>query len=261
MISRTDIEPNKHGPENRVAFITGASSGIGRGIALRLAASGYKVAVLGRREEGTRRVVEEIVAAGGIAVGHVLDIVDRAQVDAAVASVREELGPITVLVACAGIAEGVTIMHITQESWERMIAVNLTGTFNCIQATLPDMFAAQWGRIVTFSSSAAQSGTPDRAHYCAAKAGVIGLTKSVALETAPHGITVNTITPSIIDTPMSRDPESLGNNPMMDVIAGMTPVRRVGTVDDVATMAAYLVSDDAGFITGQQMNVNGGWYL
>jgi NAD(P)-dependent dehydrogenase (short-subunit alcohol dehydrogenase family) len=139
--------------------------------------------------------------------------------------------------------------------------VNLTGTFHCLQAAVPDMLAAGWGRIVTISSSSAQSGAVRMAHYVASKGGVVALTKALALELAPKGITVNTIPPGFIDTPMARRAEARGDLPSIDAVASRTPVRRAGTPDDIAAACAFLCSDDAGYITGQCINVNGGWYL
>ncbi len=165
------------------------------------------------------------------------------------------------MVTSAGLDEFSPFTDITAESWERVLRVNLTGTFHCLQAVVPDMLAAGWGRIVTISSSSAQSGAAKMAHYVASKGGVIGLTKALAVELAPHGITVNTIPPAIIDTPMARRAEAAGDVPSIDVIAKATPVRRAGTPDDVAAACAYLCSDEAGYVTGQQIGVNGGWYL
>jgi NAD(P)-dependent dehydrogenase (short-subunit alcohol dehydrogenase family) len=190
-----------------------------------------------------------------------VDVSERAAVDRALQQVRDELGPVLILITCAGVEAFHSITDITIETWQRILAVNLTGTFHCIQAVVPDMLAAKWGRIVTISSSSAQSGAPRMAHYVASKAGVIGLTKAVAVELAPHGITVNSIPPSIIDTPMAREAEKKGDFPGVDVIAGLTPVRRAGTPDDVAAACAFLCSEHAGFITGQLIGVNGGWYL
>ena len=132
-----------------------------------------------------------------------------------------------------------------------MLAVNLTGTFHCMQAAIPDMLAAGWGRIVTISSSSAQSGADRMAHYVASKGGVVGLTKALAVEYAPSGITVNTIPPGFIDTPMARRAEARGDLPSIDAVAARTPVRRAGTPDDIAAACAFLCSDDAGYITGQ----------
>ena len=177
------------------------------------------------------------------------------------AKVRAELGPIEIIVTSAGFDEFQSFTDITLEAWDRMLAVNLTGTFHCMQAAIPDMLAAGWGRIVTISSSSAQSGAARMAHYVASKGGVIGLTKALAVEYAPNGITVNTIPPGFIDTPMARRAEARGDLPSIDAVAARTPVRRAGTPDDIAAACAFLCSDEAGYITGQLIGVNGGWYL
>ena len=246
---------------NRVAVVTGAASGIGLGIARRLATQGYRVALLDLQGKAARSAAEELRATGAEAIAAEVDVVDRAAVDHALDAVRAEFGPVEVMVTSAGIEDTGPITDITVQAWERVLAVNLTGTFHCVQAVVPDMLAAGWGRIVTISSSSAQSGAPDRAHYVASKGGVIALTKALAVELAPRGITVNTIPPSIIDTPMVDAATALGSFPGIDVIAGMTPVRRAGTADDVAAACAFLCSDEAGFITGQLIGVNGGWYI
>ena len=142
-----------------------------------------------------------------------------------------------------------------------MIAVNLTGTFNCLQAAVPDMLAGGWGRIVTISSSSAQSGAKRMAHYVASKGGVIGITKALAVELAPNGITVNTIPPGFIDTPMVRRAEDKGDLPDVNLIAKQTPVRACRHAEDIAAACVFLCSEEAGYITGQALNVNGGWYL
>ena len=177
------------------------------------------------------------------------------------AQVRAELGPIEIIVTSAGFDEFQSFTDISIEAWDRMLAVNLTGTFHCIQAVIPDMLAAGWGRIVTISSSSAQSGANRMAHYVASKGGVVGLTKALAVEYAPHGITVNTIPPGFIDTPMARKAEERGDLPNFDAVVARTPVRRAGTPEDIAAACAFLCSDEASYITGQAINVNGGWYL
>src|SRR5207342_3102508 len=187
-----------------------------------------------------------------------VDVSDRAAVDTALDQVRAELGPIEIMVTSAGFEP---FVEITVESWERILAVNLTGTFHCVQAAVPDMLNAGWGRIVTISSSSAQSGAARMAHYVASKGGVIGLTKALALEYAPNGITVNTIPPGFVDTPMVRRAEARGDLPNVDAVVARTPVRRAGTPDDIAAACAFLCSEDAGYITGQVIGVNGGWYL
>jgi 2-hydroxycyclohexanecarboxyl-CoA dehydrogenase len=202
-----------------------------------------------------------VQASGVRAVSAGIDVSDRAAVDGALQQVRADLGPISIMVTSAGIDRFEKFTEISLESWDRMLAVNLTGTFHCVQAAVPDMLAAGWGRIVTISSSSAQSGVARMVHYVASKGGVVGLTKALALELAPHGITVNTIPPGFIDTEMARRAEARGDLPSIDAVAKRTPVRRAGTPDDIAAACAFLCSDDAGYITGQLIGVNGGWYL
>jgi 2-hydroxycyclohexanecarboxyl-CoA dehydrogenase len=249
------------GSMSRVAVVTGAASGIGLAVARHLAEQGHRVALLDQQGDAVRQAAEDLRAAGATAVAAAVDVTDRPAVDAALQHVRDELGPVLIMVTSAGVEAFHSITDITIETWERILAVNLTGTFHCIQAVIPDMLAARWGRIVTISSSSAQSGAPRMAHYVASKGGVIGLTKALAVELAPHGITVNTIPPSIIDTPMARHAEAARDFPGVEAIAAMTPVRRAGTPDDVAAACAFLCSDHASFITGQLIGVNGGWYL
>jgi 2-hydroxycyclohexanecarboxyl-CoA dehydrogenase len=246
---------------SQVAVVTGGAAGMGLAISRRLAQEGHGVAVLDLDGDAAEQAAAELRSSGAKAVAAAMDVSDRAAVDAALAQVRAELGPIEIMVTSAGIDRFEPFTEITVGSWERMLAVNLTGTFHCLQAAVPDMLAAGWGRIVTISSSSAQSGSRRMAHYVASKGGVIGLTKALALELAPHGITVNTIPPGFIDTPMARRAEERGDLPSIDAVAAQTPVRRAGTPDDIAAACVFLCSEDAGYITGQQINVNGGWYL
>ncbi len=246
---------------SRVAVVTGAASGMGRAIAQRLAAAGDAVAVLDLDGDAARSTADELQSDGASALGIAVDVSDRAGVDDALAKVRADLGPVAIMVTSAGIDEFQAFVDITPDAWERILTVNLTGTFHCLQAAVPDMLAAKWGRIVTISSSSAQSGAARMAHYAASKGGVIALTKSLALELSPHGITVNTIPPGFIDTPMSRRAEAQGDLADFDAIANYIPVRRAGTPDDIAAACAFLCSDDAGYITGQIIGVNGGRYL
>ncbi|MGZ4737586.1 MAG: SDR family NAD(P)-dependent oxidoreductase [Acidimicrobiia bacterium] len=246
---------------SRVAVVTGAASGMGLAVCRRLADAGHRVALLDLHGDAAERCAENLRTTGARALAAEVDVSDRGAVDEALRKVRTELGPIEIVVTSAGLDEFVSFTDITREAWERMLAVNLTGTFHCLQAAVPDMLAAGWGRIVTISSSSAQSGAARMAHYVASKGGVIGLTKALAVELAPHGITVNTIPPGFIDTPMARRAEAAGDLPSIDAVAARTPVRRAGTPDDVAAACAFLCSDDAGYITGQLIGVNGGWYL
>lgn len=245
----------------RVAVVTGGGSGMGRAICHRLAAQGHGVAVLDIDGDTTEQVAKEIEAEGGRAVAVAVDVSDRAAVDAAMDQARAAFGPIGILVTSAGIEGFVSFLDIDVAAWERMLAVNLTGAFHCMQSVVPDMVAANWGRIVTISSSSAQSGTRRMAHYVASKGGVIALTKAVALDLASKGITVNTIPPGAIDTPMMRRPMESGAMATLDQVVARAPLGRLGTPEDIAAACAFLCSEDAGYITGQQINVNGAWYI
>jgi len=247
---------------SRVAVVTGGASGIGRGVARRFAADGYAVGILDRDGSGARTAAEQLQEGGAQAVAVEVDVTDWPAVDGAFARVRSELGPVTILVTSAGIEAFDPLLEITPQRWEQVIAVNLTGTFSCVQAAVPDMLAAGWGRIVTISSQSAQSGAPNMAHYSASKGGVIALTKALAVDLARQGITVNTIAPSVVDTPMARAATEAGNFPGIDVIAPMIPLGRAGTPADIAAACSYLCSmEDGSYITGQLLAVNGGMYI
>jgi NAD(P)-dependent dehydrogenase (short-subunit alcohol dehydrogenase family) len=246
-------------PARKVAVVTGGGSGIGLAISQRLAVDGTAIAVLDLDGTSADEAAAKIAAAGGSAVGMAVDVTDRAALEAAVADVATQLGPPTILVNNAGLQGFEPFLKITPERWNRILEVNLTGTFHCCQVVLPHMLEARWGRIVNISSSSAQGGQPLMAHYVSSKAAVIGLTKALALELGPKGITVNTIPPGFIDTPMLRDSEAkglLGDG--VDEHAKRTPVRRVGRPEDIAAAAAYLVSEEASYVTGQVIGVNGG---
>jgi len=246
-------------PARRVAIVTGGGSGIGLAISERLAAEGNALAIFDRNEAAATTVAADIEARGGAAIGVAVDVTERAQIDAGVESAASSLGPPTILVNCAGLDGFDPFLSISAETWNRIVAVNLTGTFDCCQAVVPHMLEAGWGRIVNISSSSAHGGQPLMTHYVAAKAGVIGFTKALALELGPKGITVNTIPPGFIDTPMLRRSEEKGQlGKGVDFHAARTPVRRVGRPDDIAAACAFLVREDASFITGQVIGVNGG---
>jgi NAD(P)-dependent dehydrogenase (short-subunit alcohol dehydrogenase family) len=246
---------------NRVAVVTGGASGIGLGVTRRFAADGHPVAVLDRNASAAETAADELRSEGATAVAVEVDVADRASVDGAFDRVRAELGRVAILVTSAGIESFDPLLEIDAETWDRILAVNLTGTFTCVQAAVPDMLSAGWGRIVTIASSSAQSGAPNMAHYAASKGGVIGLTKAVAVELARRGITVNTIPPSLVDTPMARQAEVAGDFPGVDVVGPMVPLGRAGTPDDIAAACAFLCSDDGSYITGQIIGVNGGMYI
>jgi NAD(P)-dependent dehydrogenase (short-subunit alcohol dehydrogenase family) len=232
-------------------------------ISRRLAQDGASVAVFDLDHAGAQRLVEELDANGSPALAVKVDVSDRRQVDEGVAQVRGRLGPIQVLVNCAGIEAFEPFQSITEASWDRIMAVNLKGTFNCTQAVVSDMIEAGWGRIVNISSSSAQSGAARMTHYAASKAAVIGFTKALALELGRAGITVNTIPPGSIDTPMLRRAAAAGHlgAAAVERIASAMPVGRAGTPEDIAAACAFLASDEAGYITGQVIGVNGGRYM
>ncbi|MFO7603500.1 MAG: SDR family NAD(P)-dependent oxidoreductase [Gammaproteobacteria bacterium] len=242
----------------KVALVTGAAAGIGRACCEQLARAGIAVGVLDLDRDACARVVADIVSAGGRAVSLLADIVQRDQVIAAVAELRKAFGPVTILVNNAGITDFVRFQDITDEDWNRMLSVNLTGTFITTQVVLPDMEAQGWGRVINIGSSSVLSGTAEMTHYTASKGGVMGLTRSLALELGPLGITVNTIAPgSILNTVMSEDRlERLGIS-REDMIRRL-PVQRAGNPDDIANAVFWLAAEESGYVTGQTIAVNGG---
>ncbi|MCK9902411.1 short-chain dehydrogenase [Parafrankia colletiae] len=245
--------------ERRTAVVTGGGSGIGRAISLRLAEDGFATAVLDLNEEAAKNVAEEARQKGHEATAFKVDVSDRASVNATLDQVRSTYGPILVLVNNAGITGFKEFLKITDPVWDRIVAVNLSGPFYCSQAAVPDMIEAGWGRIVNISSSSAQSGQQYMTHYVSTKAGLVGFTKSLALELGPKGITVNTIPPGFVDTPMLRASEERGLlGGTVDHHADLTPVRRPGRPEDIANAASFLISEEAGYITGQVIGVNGG---
>ncbi len=229
----------------KTAVVTGGGSGIGQAVAQRLRADGLDVATIDLKPSD-------------VDLAFTADVTDRSQVDAALSEIRGRLGPVTVLVNAAGLDGFKRFTNITFEDWQRVIDVNLNGVFHTIQAALPDMVEAGWGRIVNISSSSTHSGTAYMAHYVAAKSAVNGLTKSLALEYGPHGITVNAVPPGFIDTPMLRSAEAQGFLGDVEQSIARTPVRRMGKPEDIAAACAFLVSEEAGYITGQILGVNGG---
>ena len=241
-------------------MVTGGASGIGRAIALRLARDGADVGILDVDVAGAERVTREVTAIGRRALAVETDVASSASVRAAVERVHRELAPVGILVNAAGIASFVPLLQMTEETWDRLVAVHLKGTFNCTRAVLPDMIAARWGRVVSIASVAGlNGGGPGLAHYAAAKAGIIGFTKAVALEMAGFGITVNAIAPGLIDTPL-LDRSGMPREVRERIVQQM-PVGRIGAPDDIAAACAYLVAEDASFVTGQVLSPNGGGYL
>jgi 2-hydroxycyclohexanecarboxyl-CoA dehydrogenase len=230
----------------KTAVVTGGASGIGCAVAKRLRDDGFQVAVIDLSPTDDE-------------FGYVADVTDRGQVDTAVAAIREQFGPVLVLVNAAGVEGFKKFLSMSFAEWSKVIDVNLNGVFHTIQAVLPDMVEAGWGRIVNISSSSTHSGQPFMAHYVAAKSAVNGLTKSLALEYGPSGITVNAVPPGFVDTPMLRSAESrhlLGGS--VEDHINRTPVRRVGRPEDIAAACSFFISEEASYVTGQILGVNGG---
>lgn len=229
----------------KTAVVTGGASGIGAAIAERLRADGLQVATIDLNP-------------GDEKFAYAADVSDRTAVDAAIEQIHTDLGPVTVLVNAAGQDRFKRFTDLPFETWQKIIDVNLNGVFHCTQAVLPDMIDAGWGRIVNISSSSTHSGQPYMAAYVAAKSAVNGLTKSLALEYGPYGITVNAVPPGFIDTPMLRKAEERGYLGDTAKQIEATPVRRQGRPEDIAAACAFLISEEAGYITGQILGVNGG---
>jgi len=248
---------------DKVALITGAANGIGRATAIRLARDGIAIGVLDLLAEGAEKVAAEINAGGGKAIGLSADVSNRGQVNAAVEKLRETFGPVTIVVNNAGITGFVPFLEMTDAQWDQMLAINLKSAFIVTQIVIPDMIAANWGRIINISSSSAQSGAAKMAHYSSAKGGMIALTRTLAQEFGEYNITSNTIPPRFVhNTAMSN--ASFERDDMKDRFDAMVqggPIRRHGEPADIAGAAAWLASDEAGYVTGQVIGVNGGRYI
>ncbi len=245
---------------SRVAVVTGGASGIGLGVGERFVEDGHAVALVDRDGDGAEAAAQRLRDGGAKVIGVEADVADRAAVAKAFEQIRAELGPTEIIVTSAGIESFTPVLDISADSWDQIIAVNLTGTFTCIQAALPDMVASGWGRVITISSQSAQGGAPSMAHYSASKGGVISLTKALAVELARSGITVNTISPSVVDTPMARKATEAGDFPGIEAIAPYIPLGRAGLPADIALACSYLC-DENSYVTGQLLAVNGGMYI
>lgn len=242
--------------EGKTAVVTGGGSGIGRAISLRLAADGARVAVWGRTPASTEETIDMIASQGGTAMAYVGDATREDDIAASLARTHAAFGPVSILVNNAGIAPYSPFLDIRPDDFQEVLRANVMGPFLCSQAAIPDMLSGNWGRIVNITSCAAQDGMGIMAHYAASKAGLIGMTRSLAMEFADRGITVNHIPVFFVDTPMLR------SAPLdLDAIAAATPMQRAGQVEEVAAACAYLVSEDAAYVTGQGLSLNGGRYL
>jgi 2-hydroxycyclohexanecarboxyl-CoA dehydrogenase len=243
----------------RHALVTGGGSGIGRAVAHRLSRDGAAVTVLDLDLAAAQAVSRELGGAGARVQAVAADVADAGAVRAAVEAARVGLGGLDVLVCSAGIAGFSPLLEMSDATWDRMLAVHLRGTFLVTRAVLPDMLAARWGRIITISSVGGLRGGPNLTHYAAAKAGVIGFTKALALEVGAQGVTANAVAPGLVDTPMLRGSGMPAE--LLEQSRRQIPVGRLGTPEDVAAACAFLVSEEAGFVTGQVLSPNGGGWL
>jgi 3-oxoacyl-[acyl-carrier protein] reductase len=243
--------------KDKVALVTGASQGIGRETALALAEAGAKVAVAARNEEKLAALVQEISGKCGEAFAVKMDVAETEQIKAGFKAVLEKFGKLDILVNNAAITRDGLAMRMKAEDWEAVIRTNLTGAHLCIQQALPVMMKARAGRIINISSVVAQSGNAGQANYVAAKAGLVGLTKAIAIEISSRNITVNAVAPGFIATPMT----DVLSDAVKEELKKRIPLGRMGSGRDVAAAIVFLASDEAGYITGHVLDVNGGLYL
>jgi 3-oxoacyl-[acyl-carrier protein] reductase len=243
--------------KDRVALVTGASQGIGRATALALAAAGAKVVCAARNAERLAAVVTEIGSAGGEARAVTMDVADSAQIKAGFKEVTERFGRLDILVNNAAVTRDMLALRMKAEDWEEVLKTNLTGAHVCIQNALGIMLRQRYGRIINVSSVVAQTGNAGQANYVAAKAGLIGLTKAIAVEIASRNITVNAVAPGFIATPMTE----VLSQQVKDAMLARIPLNRMGSDAEVAAAIVFLASEEAGYITGHVLDINGGMYM
>jgi 3-oxoacyl-[acyl-carrier protein] reductase len=243
--------------KDKVALVTGASQGIGRATSLALAETGARVAIAARNTEKLASLAAEIAGAGGEALAVPMDVADPAQVKTAFQQLLAKFGKLDILVNNAAITRDTLALRMKLEDWDAVLRTNLTGAHLCIQQALGAMLKQRAGRIINITSVVAETGNAGQANYVASKAGLIGLTRAIAVEVASRSITVNAIAPGFIATPMT-DPLS---QEIKDKMKSMIPLGRFGTDRDVAAAIVFLASDEAGYITGQVLDVNGGLHM
>ena len=243
--------------QNRIAFITGASRGIGRACALALSSAGARVVLAARHADQLEQVAAEIRSSGRDAFIVEMDLSVPDSVRAAITKASKDFGRIDILVNNAGITRDGLAVRMKQEDWEAVLATNLTGAFIATQQVLLSMMRERWGRIIYITSVVGEAGNPGQANYVASKAGLIGLTKSLAQEMASRNITVNAVAPGFIDTDMTQAISA----ELKDKILAAIPLKRLGTPADVAAAVRFLASEEAAYITGHVLNVNGGMYM
>ena len=240
----------------KVAVVTGSGSGIGRAIAQRFARDGAAVGVWDLNPDSAQETATMISDTGGTALAIGADCANEAAIKDAADQTRKTLGAINILVNNAGIAPFTPYLEIEHDLWDRVIAINLKGPHLCTREMLPAMIEAGWGRVINITSSSVQNGSFAQGHYVASKGGLLGMTKALALEFAASGVTFNMVPPGFIDTPMLR-----ASPVNVEAFAQTLPMKRVGKTEEMAAACAYLASEDAGYITGQTISVNGGRYM
>ncbi|MBW8754121.1 MAG: SDR family oxidoreductase [Sphingomonadales bacterium] len=245
----------------KVAVITGAGSGMGRSMALRLAEDQARIAIWDINGEGAEETARLVRDAGGTAIAITADCSDPAAIKAAADQTRRELGKIAILINNAGIAPFTPFLEIDTALLERVMRINFTGPFLVTQECVPDMIEAKWGRIVNITSSSVQSGSALQTHYTSSKGALLGFTKCLAQALGEHGITANMIPPGSINTPMLRGAQIMQREGAIESYGKALPVGRIGEGEDIAAAAAFLVSEEAGYMTGQTISVNGGRYM
>ena len=243
--------------EGRIALVTGASQGIGRACALKLAKAGAQVALAARNTAKLAEVAAEIEAAGGKAVSFELDLASEESIKAAAKAVLAHFGKVEILVNNGGITRDNLMLRMKLADWDAVLSTNLTGAFLLTQAVSSSMLKARWGRIINITSVVGRTGQAGQANYAASKAGLIGLTKSLARELASRNITVNAVAPVYIATPMT----AVLNEQQQSAMLMQIPLDRPGTPDDIANAVVFLASDMASYITGHVLDVNGGMYM
>ena len=240
--------------QGEIALVTGASRGIGKAIARELAVRGATVGGTATSEAGAEAISEYLGEQGR---GMVLDVTDPASIEAVVKAINDDFGAVTILVNNAGITRDMLMMRMKDEDWEVVIQTNLTSIFRVSRACMRGMMKARRGRIVNIGSVVGSTGNPGQVNYAAAKAGILGLTKSMARELGSRGITVNTVAPGFIDTDMTREL----SDEQREALTGQIPLGRLGQPEDIAHAVAFLASDEAGYITGETLHVNGGMFM
>src|SRR6202142_1510186 len=243
--------------QGRIALVTGASQGIGRACAIELARAGATVALAARNETKLAEVVAEIEAAGGQAVAFPLDVASEESIKAGAKAVLERFGKVEILINNAGITRDGLAMAMKRADWDDVLTTNLTGAFLLTQAVLRPMLKNRWGRIINISSVVGRTGQGGQVNYAASKAGLIGMTRSLAREVASRGITVNAVAPGYIETPMTAVLDEKQRTAIMTSI----PLGRAGTEGEIAEAVVFLASDAAGYITGHVLDVNGGMFM